>query len=131
MERRRISIILSASVHLQNTAAILVIGGARFLRRHRAAPLLEHFKSQSVGDVCSRLWRNCSHESAKHRASPSSSDLSCALHWLWCNSSSRQQESHGNPHHRGRDHFVLGNRGIFCDQAELSRLFQRSRRRTE
>src|SRR5213595_1281361 len=131
MERRRISIILSASVHLQNTAPILVIAVARVLRRARAASFLAHFKSQSIGDVCSHLRRNCNHESAKHRASPSSSDLSGALHWLWRGSSSRQQESHGNPHHHGRDHFVLANRGIFCDQAELSRLLQRSRRRTE
>src|SRR5260370_15791482 len=65
MEHRRISIILSASVHLQNTAAILVIGGARILR-NRAAPFLERFKFQSIGDVCSRLRRNCNYESAKH-----------------------------------------------------------------
>src|SRR5437773_9928528 len=131
MERRRISIILSASVYLQNIAAILVIGGARILRRARATPLLEHFKSQSIGDVCSHLRRLCNYESAKHRAPPYSSDLSGALHWLWCGGSSRSQESPGNLRHRGRDHFVLADRGISCDPAKLSRLLQPSRRRTE
>src|SRR4029077_6817230 len=131
MEDRRISIILSASVHLQNTPAIPVIGGARILRRARTAPFLERFKSQSIGDVCAHLRCNCNYESAKHRASPYFSDLSGAVHWLWRGSSSRWQESHGNPHHHRRDYFVLANRGISCNPTKLSRLLQRSRRRTE